>query len=150
MSRKSPIQKRLAPSVPLELRVKDSEGNETIFNLKLVFDFNAYALVETHAPANVPINMLRPDSVLPLVGDPQGKGATIISLMLWAALNAYHADDFGGEEGLEAIRSFLSYDNLEAVTKAVLEAFLLSLPESLRKPQEGQPDPNALAAPKSE
>ena len=149
MARKSPIEKRIAPSVPLELVVKGDAGSETILSLKLCFDFNAYALVETHAPANAPINMLRPDSVLPLIGEVDGKGATLLSLLLWASLNAYHKEDFGGEEGLEIIRSFLSYENLEAVSKAVLQAFMQSLPESLRNTTAEGELPNVVTAPTS-
>jgi hypothetical protein len=129
VAQKPLVIQSLTPSVPLELRINDANG-EHVLNFRLLFNFDAYALVE--ASAN--INMLMPGLVFKLLGDPAGPGATLLSVLLWAAIvNSNQDSEYAGESGLQAVRSYLNYDNSARVAEALQEAFLFTLPEEQQK-----------------
>lgn len=141
------IRKRLAPSVPLSLEVGDEAGNKEILSLRLSFDFNALALVEERTGIS-----LLSGKIFSMLN------ATNLSLLLWAAM-LQNQPDYAGEEGLSAIRSYMTLDNAKAVEAAVSEAFILCLPpeqreairkaaeDAAKKAAEGNPPPADGASP---
>src|SRR5574337_253815 len=127
MGKKPLVIQSLTPSVPLELRLTDAEG-EHVINFRLCFDFSAFALVEAHAG----INMLQPGNVFQLLGTATGKGATLLPVLLWAAIIG-NSPEYEGEDGLQAVRSYVNYGNAGEIAKAVQEAFLRCLPDEQQK-----------------
>lgn len=121
MANKPVIRKRLAPSVPLTLTVGDEAGNKEVLSLRLSFDFNALALVEERTGIS-----LLSGKIFSLLN------ATNLSLLLWASMLQNHSE-YAGEEGLEAIRSYMTLENAKTVEAAVSEAFILCLPPEQRE-----------------
>lgn len=117
MADKKALRKRITPSVPLSLTITNGDDSSFVVSFLLTFDFNAMALVE----ANTGLSMLTGEVFV-------NPNATKISILLWAAVQT-NQPEYEGEEGLEAIRSFLTTDNVTEVLKAVDAAFLAALPK---------------------
>jgi hypothetical protein len=125
MPQESAIKRRVAPSVPLTLELLDDSGAKFTRNFRLSFDFNALARIEEV----IEFSMLNT-----VVWSKLSAGA--LSAMLWGAVLAHHpeyetVDEKGErtEEGLRAIRSYVDFSNVEKITNAVWDAYLLSLPK---------------------
>jgi len=135
---RTPLQRRVAPAVPLALEFEDA-GQARRLDLRLVFDFNAVALVEE----TLHVNLLKGDVVDHLSG-------TALSVMLWASLQAYQPE-YEGAEGLAVLRSYMEIGNAPAVSLAVVNAVVRSLPQEQQDairsgvPQNGRPTAPAPA-----
>lgn len=129
---KSNFRARITPSVPFILAIEDEAG-KTSFALRLAYDFNSFSLIEEKLGK----------SMLTEVGElldcPSAKN---VSVLLWAALQINHSEDFGGDEGLRAVRNLLTLDTAKAALSACTQAFIKQLPpdkvEELKKIQEAQ------------
>ena len=66
-----------------------------------------------------------------------------LSVMFWAAVLAYHPE-YAGPDGLTVIHSYMDARNAPAITQAVMDAFIASLPpaqqEAIRA-ERGEPEP---------
>lgn len=113
----SPVRRRITPSVPFTLRVENQDGSSFELSLRLAFDFNALALVEEETG----INALNGEAF-------QKQNATVLSALLWAALQKHHPE-YAGREGLEVVRTWLDLGNVTAVLDALTEAFLATMPK---------------------
>lgn len=122
------LKRRIAPSVPLVLQLEDDDGGVSTRTLRLSFDFNAIALIEERTGIGVL------DGEIWSVLDPRRKktGATekasfaaVASIMLWAAVIANHPE-YGGDEGLICLRSYMSPQNTAEIVTAIGEAFAAS------------------------
>lgn len=143
----SPLRRRIAPTVPLTLTLEVEGGEKWTRNFRLSFDFNATCRIEQMTGQSV------------LNGEVfRNPNATTLSIMLWATVCATHPEyDYDpktdeDEEtcaGLVAIRSYMDSSNVRAITVALSDAFLASLPEADRtriktKVAGGEsPDPTA-------
>jgi hypothetical protein len=110
------LQRRIAPAVPLALELDEDGGGTRRLDLRLVFDFNAVALVEE----TLHVNLLAGDVVEHLTG-------TALSVMFWAALQA-RQPEYEGAEGLAVVRSWMDLGNAPAISLAVVNAVVRSLP----------------------
>ena len=120
------LRRRIAPATALTLDLQSESGESVRFDLKLVFDFNAIALVEETLHVNL------------LMGDVIGKmSGSALSVFFWASLLACQPE-YAGLEGLAVVRSYMDLGNASLIGSAVLDAFLKSLPleqqEALRRP----------------
>ena len=120
MARKSTIRHHLAPSVPLELVLADEFGTRTVA-MKLAFDFNSFALVEQKTG----VNLLRGNFFDNLSCDK-------LRVAFWAALQIHQQADYSGDEGLEIAGSYITFENASLVSKAVTQAFVVSLPKPMQ------------------
>jgi hypothetical protein len=112
----SALQNVLAPAVPITLG-----GRE----LKLVFDFNAVALVEEQTGRN----LLDESGWLKING-------SALSIILWAAALKEQP-----ELTLKDVRGLMRGNQVPLVSQKVLEAWTLSKP----KPEEKPEDPTSAA-----
>lgn len=118
---KPPIRRRITPSVPLHLRVENSDKSAFELDLRLSFDFNAMALIEEKSG----LNMLDGTAF-------NNPSASVISVLLWAAMQENHPE-YEGDEGLAAVRTWLNIGNVASVMESLREAFLAALPEEKAK-----------------
>jgi hypothetical protein len=116
MKPKSALQRRIAPAAPLALEFEDA-GELRRLDLRLVFDFNAVALVEE----TLHINLLSGEIL-----DPARLTGTALSVMFWASLQAYHPE-YEGAEGLVAVRSLMDLPNAPKISLAVVESLKLTV-----------------------
>jgi len=100
------------------MTVKNHDGSSFELAFRLTFNFNAMALVEEHTGLS-----MFDGSVF------KKPSATTLSVMLWAGIQENHSE-YEGIEGLKAIRSYLSLENVKVAQNAINEAFLASLPEA--------------------
>jgi hypothetical protein len=119
----SALRRRIAPSVPLTLQLKDDGGASFTREFRLSFDFNVCATIEEKTGVNV----LDASDFLPKLTSPK-----VISTAFWAALLPHHAD-YDSDEGLIVIRSYMGEDNLKQISDALWEAYLLYCPEKKRE-----------------
>lgn len=125
------VRKFIGKGVPFALTVQTEEG-ETQLSFRLLFDFNALALVEETTGYSLLTGAIF-----------KHLNASISSVLFWAAVQA-HSPEYAGPDGLEAIRSMLNLRNYDLAQQAVQEAFIQSLPEAQAalirealKPKEG-------------
>jgi len=119
------IKRRIAPSVPLTLDLKDDSGATFKRDFRLSFDFNATALVEERTG----LNLLTAEVWT------SGLSSRSLSIMLWAAVLAHHPE-YAGDEGLEAIRSYMDVGNTDPIHGALWDAYFISLPKEKREALE--------------
>jgi hypothetical protein len=121
------LRRRIAPSVPLSLELVDDGGATFTRNFRLSFDLNAMTLVQEQTG----LSMLNGE----IWNDLNEK---TLSVMLHAAVLA-HNPEYDCSDGLGVIRSYMDTTNIEKITDALNEAFLLQLPgerqEKIRKAQ---------------
>ena len=121
------LRRRIAPSVPLSLELVDDGGATFTRNFRLSFDLNAMTLVQEQTG----LSMLNGE----IWNDLNEK---TLSIMLHAAVLA-HNPEYAVVDGLEVIRSYMDTTNIEKITDALNEAFLLQLPterqDKIRKAQ---------------
>ena len=112
----SAVQRRIVPAVPLALELEEENGGVRHLDLRLVFDFNAVALVEE----TLHINLLTGEIL-----DPARLTGTVLSVMFWASLQAYHPE-YEGSEGLVAVRSLMGFPNAPKISLAVVQSLKLT------------------------
>jgi len=115
---KNALRKRITPSYPLRLVVRNADDSTFELNFRLSYDFNAMALVEEHTGFS-----MFDGSIF------KNPSATNVSVLLWAGIQEYCGDDYTGDEGLRVIRSYLDLENVQVAQEAINEAFLVSLPK---------------------
>jgi hypothetical protein len=120
----SALRRRIAPSVPLTLELKDDGGASFKRDFRLAFDFNVCATIEEKTGVNV----LDASDFLPKLTSPK-----VISVCFWAALLPHHPEYEEFPEGLHVIRSYMGEDNLKQISDAIWEAYLLYCPEKKRE-----------------
>lgn len=132
--KKTPVRRRITPTVPFVLKVEDSEGTQNI-SLQLAYDFNCFCLVEEklgNKTDGTPWSMLT--DVGEILDNPSVKN---VSILLWAAVQLNHEGEFGGDDGLWAIRNLLTIPQAQSALDKCAEAFMKQLPaervEELKK-----------------
>jgi hypothetical protein len=127
--KKSPLRQRVTPSVPFMLAVEDESGKQQI-SLQLAYDFNSFALIEEQLGKSMLTD------VGELLDNPTARS---VSVLLWAACQIYHEDEFDGIEGLRAIRNLLTVDTAKSALSACSAAYVKQLPpEKVEKLKEIQ------------
>ena len=115
---KSQLRRRISPSVPFTLTFEDELG-KTSQAFRLAYNLNSLTLVEEKLGK----------SMLTDIGEvidvPSVKN---ISVLLWAALQENHADEFEGDEGLELTRQNLTLAQSKEALNACSEAYVKQLP----------------------
>jgi hypothetical protein len=115
---KSPLRRRVSPTVPFTLKVEDANGDKFEQSFRLSYDFNTLPLVEEKTGK----------SMLTQVGEiMDNPSVTNVSILLWAAVLENHPE-YQGEEGLRTIRYNLTLATAKVALDACKEAFLLQLP----------------------
>jgi hypothetical protein len=142
MSEKSVLRRRITPSVPFTFNVENADGSKLTHSVKLAYDLNSLALLEEASGCN----LLRDMGLL--FNNPS---VSLVTAMVWAGLQINHAEDFGGKEGLELVRNFLTLPQLKDALTQCIEAFLSQLPkekaDAIKASAEGkQEDPLAQGA----
>lgn len=107
---------RLQKGVPFLLDV-DHEGGKETLSFRLVFDFNALALVEEKTGYSLLTGTI--------FVKPNVRKAVVL---FWAAIQQ-HNPEYAGDEGLEVIGTLLSLKNVGKATDAVYEAYIQALPD---------------------
>lgn len=127
----SALRRRIAPSVPLRLELKEDDGKSFIREFRLCFDFNAAARIKEKTGVSV-LNFVEAWSQ---IIDPR-----LVSTMFWAAIlannpeyNTFGEDGKPTDEGLEVIRSYMDDANSEQILEALWSAYLLSLSKEKRE-----------------
>lgn len=115
---KLPLARRVRPSIPITLELDRGEN----ITFQLSFDFNAIVRIEEKTGLRM-LNVYAPWA---------GLSATVLSVMLWAAMLANHPE-YDSAEGLAIVRSFLDPDNADRAIKALWDAYLAYLPERQAK-----------------
>lgn len=117
--KKSPLQRRIAPSVPVVLEFPD-EPKQIAFRLS--FDMNTTVRIEEKTG----LNMLGVTALWTNLSTKALRAA------FWAAMIPNHPE-YDSDEGLAAIGSLLVGENGDRAADAVWKAYLLFLPESQAK-----------------
>ena len=112
------LRRRIAPSVPLSLKIVDADGSTFDVNLNLRFDFNVLARIEEKTGLKTLSGMYMWANL----------SASILSVMLWSAAIPSNPE-YDSPEGLETMRSYLDKETADKATNALLEAYLLFLPK---------------------
>jgi len=115
---KSAMRRRISPSVPFTLTFEDESGKAS-FSFKLAYNFNSLSLVED----KLGISMLT--DIGNIIDTPTVKN---VSVLLWAALQENHADQYEGDEGLELIRQNLTVAQTKEALNACSAAYVKQLP----------------------
>ncbi|HZP31881.1 MAG TPA: hypothetical protein VFB23_00865 [Candidatus Acidoferrales bacterium] len=135
------LKRRVVPSHFLRLDGSSELGVPSL-QLRLSFDFNAIALIEERTGLFV------------IGGGDRSvwnhlNSARVLSVMLWATCLA-HNPDLESDAGLEAIRSYMSPGNVQQISEALDEAFLISLPAArqaeIRATRKNKQVPKEIAA----
>lgn len=131
------LRRRVAPSVPVDIRFSDEQG-EFHHTFELAFDFNAVAAVSE----------VTGEECLNSIEMWYRMDARMLRAMLWAAL-LRHQPEFDtrdtrgrrNDDGLRAVGSWLRFDDGRRIGDALWKAYLLFLPkdqaEYWRKVREG-------------
>lgn len=122
------LRRRIAPSVALKLDLKDDSGENFTRNLRLSFDCNAMAMVQEETGWSMMSGQIW-----------DHLDEKTLSIMLHAAVLALQPE-YGVENGLEVLRSYMDFSNAEQIAEALNEAFLIQLPaekaDEIRKKQK--------------
>jgi uncharacterized membrane protein YccC len=116
---KSPLRRRISPSVPFTLTFEDEQGVFTA-SYQLAYNLNSMALVELE------LNKSMLTSLGELLENPT---ATSVSVMFWAALQENHSDEFEGEDGLRLVRTNLTVAQTRSALAACAKAYIQQLPK---------------------
>jgi len=117
---KSPLRRRIAPSVPFVLEWTNADGTKVSESFQLSYDFNSLALVEEALGKSMLLD----------IGEVFHERPTVksVSVLLWAAVQENHPE-YEGPEGLFVLRSNLTVKSAKAVKEACQEAFMAQLPK---------------------
>jgi hypothetical protein len=128
-----PLRARLAPFVPLRLTLAEPGGAGLDLELRLAFNFNVLAAVEEASGLGVLSGQIW-----------QQLSARTMSILFWASLLP-HQPEYEGPQGLAIVRSYMDAGNAAQITRAVTDAFILSLPAEqqveMRERLSGNPTP---------
>lgn len=125
---KSPLRRRIAPSIPFILNYEDADGTKVSESFRLAYDFNSFTLIEETLHTNLLMD------IGPLLDAPSVRS---ISVLLWAAVQLNHPQ-YEGAEGLEAIRCNMTLATAKEAKEACSEAFLTQLPVEQRAKLKAQ------------
>lgn len=116
---KSPLRRRITPSVPFILHVEDAEGTFDQSFL-LAYDLNSMALFEEATG----LNLFR--DIAKILAE---RSVRIVTALFWAGIQINHAADYGGEEGLRLVRSNVTLPQFNPIMEACMQAFMGQLPK---------------------
>ncbi len=116
---KSPLRRRISPSVPFTLTFEDEQGKAS-FSYKLAYNWNSLALVEEQLGKSVLLD------IGDILDNPSVKN---VSVLLWAALQENHEDEFEGAEGLRLIRQNMTVAVAKIARLACADAYTKQLPK---------------------
>lgn len=129
MQQRKPLVARIAPSVPFTLEWTDADGTKHDLSLRLAYDLNAFAIIEERLGLSPTVDVEQIFFSKPTV-----KSAHVL---LYAALQLNHGDDFSGDEGYKVVGSILTLQTMGAAKDACWEAYLGQLkPENAAKFRE--------------
>ena len=115
---KSPLRRRISPSVPFTLTFEDEQGKAS-FSYKLAYNWNSLALIEEQLGTSMIVD------IGDIFENPTIKN---VSVLLWAALQENHADEgYAGVEGLEYIRQNLTIPIAKDALRACSDAYVAQL-----------------------
>ena len=134
---KSPLRRRISPSVPFTLTFEDAEGKFSA-SYRLAYNWNSLALAEMELGRNLLLEM---GVIL------ENPSITTVSILLWAALQENHEEEFAGKEGLELLRQNLTLSVARAAKEACGEAYTKQLaPEQIAAIEKAQKAAEEAAA----
>lgn len=136
MPERSILRKRITPSVPFILKVKDANGDVFENSFQIAYDFNALCLLEDKLNINVLTQFGH------LLTSPS---ASTIAILLWAGVQKNHPD-YAGDEGLDALGSNLNLESAKLAFAACAEALVAQLPEEQAAKIRGANDGRKVAA----
>lgn len=115
------LRPRIAPAIPLTLELEDEIAGTLTRKFRLSFDADAIARVE----ALTGISFLNGDIW-------RQPSVPTLGILLWAAA-LEHSPEYDSDEGLAVIRSYLDAGNMDEITLALFEAFIVRLPKDKQK-----------------
>lgn len=134
---KSAMRRRISPSVPFTLTFEDEKGKAS-FSYRLAYNWNSLALAE---------EKLGQSMIVDIGTAFDNPSVTNVSVLLWAALQEYHSEDFAGDEGLELVRQNMTISIATAARSACSDAYVKQLPlEQQEKLKKAVAEMAALAA----
>lgn len=114
---KSPLRRRISPSVPFTLTFEDENGTSTS-SYKLAYNWNSLALVEEQLGKSILLDIGE------ILENPSIRN---VSVLLWAALQENHEEDFEGIAGLKLVRQNLTVGESRKTLDACSEAYVKQL-----------------------
>jgi hypothetical protein len=133
MTTRKALVSRIAPSVPFTLEWENADGSKQSLGVRLAYDLNALAIIEEKLGLSPTVDVEEIFFSKPTVKCAQ--------VLLYAALQLNHEDDFPGEDGYKAVGSVLTLQTMGAAKDACWEAYLGQL-----KPEAAQKFRDALKA----
>jgi hypothetical protein len=122
-AKKSPLQVRIAPSVPVTFDVPDGEAKTKKLELSVSFDVNTMIRIEGKTNLNM-LNMLALWTRLNM---------TVLRAALWAAILPSHPE-YDSDEGFGAVAYMLADEvNRERAVEALWNAYMAFLPKDRRE-----------------
>ncbi len=115
------LKRRIAPSVPLTLKIENDGGSTFERTFRLSFDFNAFAVIQDKTG----VNMAGENVWAEL-------NPVTLSVMFWASLHALQPE-FASDEGLCVVRSYMDVGNQDQIAEALFDAHAACLPADRRK-----------------
>lgn len=129
------IENRMLKGVPFILNVETEAGEEQL-SFRLVFDFNALALVEEKTGYSLLSGTIF-----------NHLDVRVSTVLFWAAVQQ-RQPEYAGDEGLKVVGTLLSLKNINDAQLAVQEAFLQALPEEQAAKIRAVRDAKVAASPK--
>ena len=117
------IARRMAPYKPFVLVADQFDGTKFSKSFRLCFDFAAFARVKEKTGLEL-------WNSLEAWAKTSEDSSRILPVLLWAAVCRNHPE-YAGEDGLDALASYIDPRNAGAIGDAVFEAYLLSVPKEL-------------------
>ena len=114
---KSPLRRRITPSVPFILTYEDESGKYSD-SFRIAYDWNTLALVEEQLGKNMLLD------IGVVLDNPSIRN---VSVLLWAGVQIYQPE-YAGEEGLEVLRCNLTIATAKEAKEACTSAFVQQLP----------------------
>jgi len=135
-AKKSPLQVRIAPSIPVTFDVPDGEAKTKKLELSVSFDVNTMIRIEAKTNLNM-LNMLSLWTNL---------NVTVLRAALWAAILPSHPE-YDSDEGLAAVAYMLAEEsNRERAIEALWNAYMAFLPKDKREDMDRRRAEAAAAA----
>lgn len=151
---KTAMRRRIAPSHQITLDLVDDDGSKFSRSFRLSFDMNVIVLIEEKTGlglANGEIwdylgeKMSRDPKKAKREYNAQPSIAVVVSTMLWAAVLPHHGDEYGTDEGLAVIRSYMDISNFSQIAIELEKAFVATIPKDrLEALKKAAPDGGAI------